>query len=403
MVAQPVADSWTKDKEPSAPELPPAVVEPEVQPLEEPTPAPEPPSALPAQVQQPAAEPQSTPAPAPAKILPVVNHTKPATPSLRSSAKYKITDQAVVMPSSTFGSGLEKVGMQFGSLSLGGDDLDSSVVETAPSDAPVARPSESVTLESPAPQQAIQPPAAAPAQVQEQPAPAVTSTPATQTSSASVPSMFQQAIPQQAQQQNQFPQQTNAQQQHALPSAISQTLQPSQSTASATSPYPLQSQVQSQQQQQPPQPPLTNHQQIPQNQTQVHSQHHQYVQHGLPTHLDPMQNQASTQLPQTSQQQSIGGPASYFRQPDAPYFHTPTPPAGQSQDGPYGAFGQLGQQVQHQAQASHLGGGFGANDYGYNDTQRVGSKDHSRKVAQLTRLFPEFLRFLQRSGRLREP
>lgn len=40
----------------------------------------------------------------------------------RSSARYKTTDQPVVMPSS-FGAGIEKVGMQFGSLGLGGDSL----------------------------------------------------------------------------------------------------------------------------------------------------------------------------------------------------------------------------------------------------------------------------------------
>ncbi|KAJ8457584.1 hypothetical protein ONZ45_g18257 [Pleurotus djamor] len=53
-----------------------------------------------------------------------------------------------------------------------------------------------------------------------------------------------------------------------------------------------------------------------------------------------------------------------------PFFHTPTPPAPQPQESAYGAFGQLGQQMQHQAQAqaSHLGG-FGG-DYGYGDNQR---------------------------------
>ena len=42
--------------------------------------------------------------------------------SHRNSARYKNIDQPVVMPSS-FGAGIEKVGMQFGSLSLGGDSL----------------------------------------------------------------------------------------------------------------------------------------------------------------------------------------------------------------------------------------------------------------------------------------
>ena len=70
---------------------------------------------------------------APAASEPVAIPTKPLTPAAhtrpgaahRGSAKFK-TDQAVVMPSSSFGSNVEKVGMQFGSLSLGGDDLDAS-------------------------------------------------------------------------------------------------------------------------------------------------------------------------------------------------------------------------------------------------------------------------------------
>lgn len=45
---------------------------------------------------------------------------RPAVLSHRSSARYKIPDQPVTMPLS-FGSGIEKVGMQFGSLSLAGD------------------------------------------------------------------------------------------------------------------------------------------------------------------------------------------------------------------------------------------------------------------------------------------
>lgn len=42
---------------------------------------------------------------------------RPAVASHRSSARYKVTDQPVTLPLS-FGSGIEKVGMQFGSLSL---------------------------------------------------------------------------------------------------------------------------------------------------------------------------------------------------------------------------------------------------------------------------------------------
>ena len=54
-----------------------------------------------------------------------------------------------------------------------------------------------------------------------------------------------------------------------------------------------------------------------------------------------------------------------------PYFHTPTPPvSAQTQESPYGTFGQLGNQLGHQAQGSHLGG-FGGGDYGYGESQRV--------------------------------
>ena len=47
--------------------------------------------------------------------------TRPPAVSHRTSARHKLTDQPVTMPVS-FSTGLEKVGMQFGSLSLGGDD-----------------------------------------------------------------------------------------------------------------------------------------------------------------------------------------------------------------------------------------------------------------------------------------
>lgn len=124
---------------------------------------------------------------------------------------------------------------------------------------------------------------------------------------------------------------------------------------------------------------LPSHQ-LPQQQAQLQggqlqgsalSQHHQYVQHGLPTHLDPAQAQPAAQSAQVPQapQQTLGAHSSYFRQQD-PYFHTPTPPvsASQSQEGPYGSFGQLSGQLTNQS--SHLAG-FG--DYGYGqETQRVG-------------------------------
>ena len=47
--------------------------------------------------------------------------TRPPAASHRTSARHKLTDQPVTMPVS-FSTGIEKVGMQFGSLSLGGDD-----------------------------------------------------------------------------------------------------------------------------------------------------------------------------------------------------------------------------------------------------------------------------------------
>lgn len=80
------------------------------------------PSALPAQVQQPPAESETTSA----KPLTPAAHTRPAPASHRSAAKFKTTDQAVVMPVGSFAAGVEKIGMQFGSLSIGGDDLDAA-------------------------------------------------------------------------------------------------------------------------------------------------------------------------------------------------------------------------------------------------------------------------------------
>lgn len=47
---------------------------------------------------------------------------RPAAVPHRSNARHKTTDQPVVMPSS-FGAGVEKVGMQFGSLGLGGESI----------------------------------------------------------------------------------------------------------------------------------------------------------------------------------------------------------------------------------------------------------------------------------------
>ena len=51
----------------------------------------------------------------------VAPHPRPSSAAHRHSARFK-TDQAVTLPNN-FGAGLEKVGMQFGSLSIGGDEI----------------------------------------------------------------------------------------------------------------------------------------------------------------------------------------------------------------------------------------------------------------------------------------
>ncbi|KAI0351591.1 hypothetical protein OH77DRAFT_1506392 [Trametes cingulata] len=353
------APTWDDEPRSSQPaESVPAVEEakpaqPEPATVEEPVPAA---AVSPVVQQQPSPE---SPAPLPSKPLTPSIQTRPTPISHRTNPKYKTTDQPVVLPAS-FGSGVEKIGMQFGSLSLGGEDLDSH--ESAP-------PEQKPTVPEPIA-------ASAPASQPQEPAVPVSSPP-TQTPLTSG-TLFQTSLPQQqAPQQTQQPVQpphiaAPAQsQQSALPTSLTQptlstqTSLPSSSSTSALSPYSQQSQSISQQS-------LASHQsQQPQAQS-----HHTYG-HGLPAHLDQVQQpQHSTPVSQPQQQQPAqaqnigGGPSSYFRQPEAPYFHAPTPPAGQqSQDSPYGSFGQLGQQVQHQAQGSHLGN-FGGADYGYGDSQR---------------------------------
>ncbi|KAJ7222485.1 hypothetical protein GGX14DRAFT_663933 [Mycena pura] len=296
-------------------------------------------------VLEPAAQPVVPPpepevVPLAASPSPSIKPTRPATSSHRNSARYKNIDQAVVMPSS-FSSGLEKVGMQFGSLSLGGDStLDNAYV--------LVRSSE--------PEPASEPKSASPT-----PAPVLHDTPPTAT----------QGLPQQA-----SPQPPS---QHPITSSISQpvvsqTPKVALAEALASQSNPITpamqqelNQLTSQQQQQylqqhggyiPPhlqqqlqlQQQQQQHQHLPQ---QSHTQH-QYSQHGLPTHIDPSQPQA------TPQHQASSAHSSYFRNEptpatSSPYFHAPTPPAGQTQDTPYGAFGQLGGQGQHQ-QGGHLSG-----------------------------------------------
>ena len=78
-----------------------------------------PPAVPPGVVQQVVPE---SPAALPPKPLTPSASSRP-TPVSHRIPKFKTSDQPVVLPAS-FGSGLEKVGMQFGSLGLGGDDFD---------------------------------------------------------------------------------------------------------------------------------------------------------------------------------------------------------------------------------------------------------------------------------------
>ncbi|RDB23852.1 hypothetical protein Hypma_009226 [Hypsizygus marmoreus] len=348
----------------------------------------EPPSPEPKQEQQLPAS-KSEPAPPPTLATPVLAQPAAATPSPklsgrpaaathRSSARYKNIDQPVVMPSS-FGTGIEKVGMTFGSLSLGGESLlDSNIPEP---EAPVAAP------EPPSPPT---PQTQAPAPQELPPPPPPATAPASTTLGSTLFSQ-QQALPQQAQPAPPQPSTVL----HGLPPSVPQPGQqqpqvPSASHAAAAAAAvasPIQQYAQQHQQaqqhlqpqhhqvqHQPQQPSLASihQQQLHQQQlAQQHPQHtpqshNQYAQHGLPTHIDP------SQQAQSQQQQAAATHSNYFGRGEAataaPYYHAPTPPAAQAQDSPYGSFGQLGAQAQHQ-QGSHLGG-FGSQDYGYADSQR---------------------------------
>ena len=90
--------------------------EPEPKPVDEPAPEHLVPPGV---TQQPTPE---SPAALPPKPLTPSISTRP-TPVSHRAPKFKTTDQPVVLPAS-FGTGIEKVGMQFGSLSLGGEDFD---------------------------------------------------------------------------------------------------------------------------------------------------------------------------------------------------------------------------------------------------------------------------------------
>ncbi|KAI0717695.1 hypothetical protein C8T65DRAFT_707069 [Cerioporus squamosus] len=357
------APSW--DDEPRPPQHAESPSTPAV--ADEPTPAEPSPKAAEETLPEHATPPGVTRQPAPE--IPAALPPKPLTPSISTrptpvshrAPKFKTTDQPVILPAS-FGTGVEKVGMQFGSLSLGGEDFDATSHEPAPVESKPVQPA------------AAPEPAPAPAPVSQAPEPvAPITSPPSQASLASAP-LFQSSasLPTQQPQPQQPPSlpPVPQQPQPALPTSLSQpalstqTALPTSSTTASISPYSQQSQ-----------PSLASHQsQQPQSQA-----HHSYGQHGLPTHLDQVQSQQQQhsapvaqqhqqQQQQPAQGQNLGGPSNYFRQAEPPYFHTPTPPAGQNQDSPYGAFGQLGQ-VQHQGQGSHLGN-FGAQDYGYGESQR---------------------------------
>ena len=119
----PIADPWlptpseeikVHDEAKPAPSEPAPVIEPAPEPIAVSLPAPQP------------KEPISGFNEAiPKHVVPV--QPRPSSAAHRHSARFKTTDQAVTLPNN-FGSGLEKVGMQFGSLSIGGDEI----VDTKP-------------------------------------------------------------------------------------------------------------------------------------------------------------------------------------------------------------------------------------------------------------------------------
>ena len=349
-----------------------------------PSPKPAPPQAqepvrsvLPAQIQNQEVERSSTP-----------TVKRPSSAAQRHTSKFRIGDQAVVMPNYTLST--EKLGMQFGSLSLG-DDIDGCAenrtqlssmytnrIHSEPAPAPESKQAEpdpvpeqkratpvtEVKSLAHEPAQTVQPtvapvpvspPAPAPAPMSQPPSISPTKT---HTQNPVTSTLFQQSLPQQVQQPNQQVQS------YPIPASISQPSISSQNATPALSPpvvsFTPQSQAVSQ-------PSLANHHQsqtshIPQQSLNSNSTPSLYNQHELPSHLNPpTQGQPSPHAPQP--QPSVASYTSHFRQQEAPYFHTPTPPAS-SQESPYGAFGQLGQTLQHQSQQPHAG--F-ATDYGYND------------------------------------
>lgn len=216
--------------------------------------------------------------------------------------------------------------------------------------------SDSASVKSP-PQQLVQP--LPPAQAPAQESPVVTSPVQPTPAPSQIPPQHQAAPPPPAPAPAPAPVPAPLpQSQSSLTSALSISTSVSQPIISSSPAFSQQATIHQSLSQHHQQPPLTQHQ-VPT---------HQYTHHGLPTHLDATQNpaQQSQHAPQPSQPQASAAHSAYFRQAEAPYFHTPTPPAGQGQD--YNIFGQIGQQ--HPSQASHLGA-FASNDYGYGDNQRV--------------------------------
>ena len=118
---EPVVQDEPKPKEEEPVPAPPAV------PAAQPETAERVLSALPPQVQPSTAKPDPVQAPAPLKPATPAQHTRPTSAALRHKFK---ADQAVIMPSGSFTATIEKVGMQFGSLGLGGDDLDATTYVT---------------------------------------------------------------------------------------------------------------------------------------------------------------------------------------------------------------------------------------------------------------------------------
>ncbi|KAL5498206.1 DEF1 [Sanghuangporus vaninii] len=313
---------------------------------------------------------------------PVVPPAKPSTPvsyarSLNSRAGHRFkTDQAVVMPS-TFGASVEKLGMQFGSVNLGSDDVDALETPAPEASAPVPSAPEPVQE----PQATRAPPP--------EPAPA----PKEQTPLTSQ-NLFQQAIPQQAQAQQPqsqvqpplssvqqtppslLPSQPSAQSavssQTAATTAASTPLtsfsaqQQTPSSQSSISPYQQHSALQ---QTAAPQPQVAAQNHLQQQHQQQQSQLHQQFSH-FPSHLDqpassqsPPQSQPLQQQQQQQQQHNNNNNKHRFTKDLAAMAPTT------AQEAPYGSFAPLSQQLGYQTQNSHLGG-FGSDHFGYNDAPR---------------------------------